>query len=54
MGPLEVPVEAFAEGAPARLVIRAYDLTFWRADGGVGRSSNDHAATLLSLDLRAA
>jgi sulfate transport system ATP-binding protein len=35
VGALEVPVESFAEGAPARLVIRAYDLKFWRADGGV-------------------
>jgi sulfate transport system ATP-binding protein len=34
VGALEVPVDSFAEGAPARLVIRSYDLKFWRTDGG--------------------
>ncbi|HWK89762.1 MAG TPA: sulfate/molybdate ABC transporter ATP-binding protein [Longimicrobium sp.] len=34
-GALRVPVEGIAEGAPARLVIRGYDLKFWISDAGV-------------------
>ncbi|HEU0014259.1 MAG TPA: sulfate ABC transporter ATP-binding protein [Longimicrobium sp.] len=34
-GALQVPVEGIAEGTPARLVIRGYDLKFWLSDAGV-------------------
>jgi sulfate/thiosulfate transport system ATP-binding protein len=32
VGPLAVPVDGFGEGAPTRLVIRGYDLKFWKSD----------------------
>ncbi len=34
-GALEVPLDSFPEGAPARLVIRSYDLKFWEAEEGI-------------------
>jgi sulfate transport system ATP-binding protein len=34
-GALRVPVDAFREGDAARLVIRSYDLKFWKSDDGV-------------------
>mgnify|MGYP001614312962 CR=1 FL=1 len=36
VGPLRIPVEGHADGARVGLVIRCYDLKFWREDGGVG------------------
>lgn len=32
---ISVPVEGFAEGASVHLVVRSYDLKFWKEDGGV-------------------
>lgn len=36
LGGLVLPVEGFASGQRVRLVMRAYDLKFWRQEGGPG------------------
>ncbi|MBC7791619.1 MAG: sulfate ABC transporter ATP-binding protein [Anaerolineae bacterium] len=38
-GGLRVPTGSFADGAPVRVVIRSYDLKFWRDDSGIATVS---------------
>ena len=38
-GGLRVPAESFADGAAVRVVIRSYDLKFWRDDSGIATVS---------------
>jgi sulfate/thiosulfate transport system ATP-binding protein len=36
LGALQIPVDAVAEGSQVRVIIRSYDLKFWRAENGNG------------------